>query len=274
MRIKQISPNDIQNDISWLEAPIVVTSNVERWLLNETQVKLWAAQNNDHCTIIWNICYYKWNIVRGKCCSSMCSHFVNSCDTYSSIHAIHWTRTSVLLLCQLHRKFHKQAIWRRWWPWTSTRDKLSWIIVLWLSAVSGKFHEICICSFTWQITLFGFKKYFARGAPCQLVDMNFNVKEGLANGSFGRMHSMSFEDDEYYVKDEDGSMMMIEDAQPGSNDILFEFVTVDSNLETSFKILHKTDYLRCVTNIAAWEDIWGPLPVFNQCACWWRWRRQ
>ena len=52
-------------------------------------------------------------------------------------------------------------------------------------------------------TLLGFKKYFARGASYQLVNVNANVEEGIANGSFGRMHGMSFKDGGYWVKDED-----------------------------------------------------------------------
>ena len=44
-RIKQISSDDIKNDASWMEASIVVTSNVERCLLNETQAMLRKKNN-------------------------------------------------------------------------------------------------------------------------------------------------------------------------------------------------------------------------------------
>ena len=49
----------------------------------------------------------------------------------------------------------------------------------------------------------GFKKYFTRGAPCILTGpYSVNVSEGIANGSFCRMHSLTFEDGQDYVTDE------------------------------------------------------------------------
>lgn len=40
-----------------------------------------------------------------------------------------------------------------------------------------------------------FNKLFAVGAPCQLINKNVNVKKGLSNGSFRRMHSITFNEE-------------------------------------------------------------------------------
>lgn len=54
----------------------------------------------------------------------------------------------------------------------------------------------------------GFKKYFVRGAPCLLTGPYcVNVLEGLANWSFCRMHSLTFGDEQDYVKDELDSIL-------------------------------------------------------------------